>query len=122
MDKQPAEASQPPTPDPEQSLLMERTSSVVSQVVSMTVPPTGATHPEDFQWKDNKESWEHWTRRQVPKPFVKVLIALIIVTVVSFCPAMLRLTYYNGTVLPSRPTPVPDGSGVRSSDATDSSD
>ena len=122
MDKQPAEASQPPTPDPEQPLLLERTSSAVSQVVSMTIPPMGATRPGDSHRKDNKESWEYWMRRQVSKPFVKVLIALIIVTVVSFCPAMLRLTYYNGTILPSWPTPVPDGGGVRFSDATDSSD
>lgn len=87
MDQQPVEVLQPPTFDSEQSLL-QKAHSATRGDASVTDTLTGIHH-DDFPHNSREIRNCRTRHRRFPKPPVWAFIILIIVTGVSFCPALL---------------------------------
>ena len=112
MDQQPPSMPRPSIFDP-RSLLQE-TRSASHADVSVTDLFTDM-HPEDSP-QNRKGNMKHQTRRWFLKPSVWAFIVLVIVTGVSFCPALLANKRPFDFVLFDQPQP--DTDGVGSSKAT----
>ena len=82
-------------------------------VVSVATHKTSAAYPVD-PTKNPKEVWKPWIERRIHKPSLMALIALTVVSTVSFCPALLSNPNYLDSQVVEGPAIDPDGGGVRS--------
>ena len=117
MDQEPVGLPPPPTPGPGRSPL-PRTRSVSSTVVSVAAPSAGDRRSGNPP-QNSKKDWKDWAWHWISKPSVKVLIILVVVMGISFCPALLSERKYLDLVMFDGATPDPDVDGVRPPNLTE---
>ena len=104
----------PPFPEPETARFYE-TGSVAQDSNSTAGPRAYNPYSQDFP-QDNRANWKRWMRRLIPRPPIAILVLLVIVTGIAFCPALLSNSKPFDFIVLDGVSPETDG--VRSFTAT----